>query len=244
MKLISINIEGDLHNDAVFDFIKQENPDVVCIQELLERDLDIFRHQLAFDSVYQPFMFWSNPVYPTFRGQRQGTAIFAKLIKASGAIFYTGNEENILKSFDEYLSNEQFQKNRSFVWADVSNLDGRLFRFISVQLPVTKKGETTSYQLETVELLIGELDKLGEFVLCGDMNAPRGKEAFSRLASRYKDNIPAQYQTSIDQNLHKSKGLQLMVDGLFTTPKYSVSQVRLADGLSDHMAVIALIEHR
>jgi hypothetical protein len=73
------------------------------------------------------------------------------------------------------------------------------------------------------------------------MNAPRGKESFSRLAKKYKDNIPPEYKTSIDQNLHKVKGIQFMVDGLFTTPSYKASDVKLVDGVSDHMAVVAEI---
>ena len=52
---------------------------------------------------------------------------------------------------------------------------------------------------------------------CGDMNVPRGNETFNRLAEKYKDNIPLEYKTSIDQNLHRVKGLQVMVDGLYYT---------------------------
>ena len=73
------------------------------------------------------------------------------------------------------------------------------------------------------------------------MNAPRGNETFSRLEEKYKDNIPREYKTSIDQNLHKVKGIQFMVDGLFTTPVYKASNVKLVDGISDHMAVVAEI---
>jgi hypothetical protein len=32
-----------------------------------------------------------------------------------------------------------------------------------------------------------------------------------------------------------------MVDGLFTTPVYQTSNVKLVDGVSDHMAIVAEI---
>ena len=43
-------------------------------------------------------------------------------------------------------------------------------------------------------------------------------KTFNRLAEKYKDNIPLEYKTSIDQNLHRVKGLQVMVDGLLLHP--------------------------
>ncbi len=86
---------------------------------------------------------------------------------------------------------------------------------------------------------MGLLDAEEGFVLCGDFNAPRGGEIFSELAARYRDNIPAQYTTSIDASLHRAGDLQLMVDGIFTTPEYQASSVLLHSGVSDHYAVTA-----
>ena len=79
------------------------------------------------------------------------------------------------------------------------------------------------------------------FVLTGDFNAPRGGEIFAELASRYKDNIPNHYQSSLDPDLHRVKNLKLMVDGLFSTPDYNLGEVRLINGVSDHLAVAAKV---
>ena len=242
MKLISINIECNRHTDRVFNFLKKEKADVVCIQELLEDDFDLYKKELNLNGVFQPWSFWKSPKYPQLRGKKQGVAIFAKEIIKSGSTFYVGQKENILKSFDEYMSDEKFQKNRALVWVDTRINNENIYRFITTQLPVTKEGEVTPYQLEVINLMLHDLEGFGEFVLCGDMNAPRGCQSFSRIAEKYKDNIPLEYKTSIDQNLHKVKGIQFMVDGLFTTPLYKASHVRLQDGISDHMAIIAKID--
>lgn len=82
-------------------------------------------------------------------------------------------------------------------------------------------------------------------MLAGDFNAPRGGESFSAIAARYRDNIPPNYQTSIYAPLHRSgQDLELMVDGLFTTPGYRAENVELTSGMSDHYAIVADIEKR
>lgn len=89
--------------------------------------------------------------------------------------------------------------------------------------------------------LLETLGSFPELILAGDFNAPRGGEVFGTIAARYKDNIPPEYKTSIDGGLHRAGKLEYMVDGLFTTPQYIASKVRLIDGVSDHMAIVAEI---
>lgn len=250
MKLISVNIEANKHTETVMNFLKKENADVVCVQELLEEDFDLYKKELAFEGIFQPFDYCCRHINLKItydipldlKGKKHGVAIFAKNIVKSGSIFYEGQKENIIKPFDEYTSNEKFQKNKTLIWAEVKDNDGTIFKFVTTQLPVTHEGEVTPYQLEVINSMLSHLKNLGEFVFCGDINAPRGEESFALIAEKYKDNIPLEYKTSIDQNLHRTKGLQYMVDGLFTTPLYKASNVRLQDGISDHMAVIADIE--
>jgi endonuclease/exonuclease/phosphatase family metal-dependent hydrolase len=240
MKLVSINIENNLHNETVLEFLKKEQPDVVCFQEFLEEDLELFKKELNFDSVYQTLSYiMDHKNYPHLMERKEGLIIFAKKIVNSGSIFYLGGEEKLLKPFDLYSPGTDYQENRALIWVDVRNKEGEIYRFITTHFPVTEKGISTPYQLEVLDLMLEQLDKLGEFVLCGDLNAPRGNETFNRLAKKYKDNIPLEYKTSIDQNLHRVRGIQLMVDGLFTTPIYKTSNVRLVDGVSDHMAIVA-----
>jgi endonuclease/exonuclease/phosphatase family metal-dependent hydrolase len=85
------------------------------------------------------------------------------------------------------------------------------------------------------------LEMLGQrsIILCGDFNAPRGREIFSRLAKRWHDNVPLHYVTSIDPKLHRAGPLQLMVDGVFSTTDYRVRNVVLHQGVSDHCAITA-----
>ena len=111
----------------------------------------------------------------------------------------------------------------------------------------SEEGKATEEQRADMRALLALLEAKKEFVLCGDFNAPRGGEIFEMLSSRYTDNVPPQYKTSIDVNIHRA-GRQRpheladkMVDGLFTTPEYRCTSVELVNGVSDHMAVVAEI---
>jgi len=242
MKLISLNIEFNKHLDLVLPFLERERPDVLCLQEMLEEDFLKFKQATGLEGIFRPWSYILTSYHADLNGQKQGVAIFAKNIADSGFAFYVGSGENVAKPFPEYASSEEFRKNKVLVWADVIDAKGKQLRFATTHFPVTKEGASTPEQLAALDALCPILDTLGEFVLCGDLNAPRGNETFARLAKRYKDNIPEEYATSLDQNLHRVRGLIYMVDALFTTPSYAASEVRLADGVSDHMAIVAHIE--
>ncbi len=251
MKLISVNIELNKHYETVLPFLKKEQATVVCIQELLEEAVPFFEQELNLPCIHKSFQRVGDyPHLPGLKGKKQGVAIFSKNIIDSGFVFYYGTQENVDKPEGEYFANNDFSKNSVLVWADIADKDGKVFKFITTHLPVTHHGESSIYQLEVVEKLISSLKGIGDLVLCGDMNAPRGKETFACLERNYKDNIPLEYETSLDKNLHRVRSIPeeaqvaftFMVDVLFTTPVYKATNVKLVDGVSDHMAIVAEIE--
>ncbi len=242
MKLVSVNIEMNLHYDKVLPFVEKENPDIICLQELLEEDFEALKNKFDMQGTYKPFFRVTLGHYSNNGGKKHGVAIFAKNISQFGYSYYVGKEENINKSHEEYYSDIKNSENGVLVWADIKHENGEVFRFATTHFTITKEGASTPKQLSDLGHLLNALEQIGDFVLCGDMNAPRGNETFTRLASRYKDNIPLEYKTSIDQNLHRIKGIMFMVDGLFTTPTYQASNVKLVDGVSDHMAIVADIK--
>lgn len=240
MKLISLNIELNRHHDLVIPFLKQENPDVICLQEVLEEDFEMYKKELGLEGVFQLWRYSSFSVYPELKGKKLGNAIFAKNIVSSGYNFYLGKEENHLKTFEEWeLKHDEYKKDKVLVWINTKSEDGTLYKFVTTHFTLTKEGEATEQQLKDLNPFFKVLDTLGEFALCGDMNAPRGNETFTRLATKYKDNIPPEYITSLDKNIHRNGKIVFMVDGLFTTPSYKAENVKLVDGVSDHMAIVA-----
>jgi hypothetical protein len=57
----------------------------------------------------------------------------------------------------------------------------------------------------------------------------------------YKDNVPKEVDSTIDPVLHRAKDIRYMVDGVFSTPAYKVSEVEVREGVSDHKAILAQV---
>lgn len=236
IRLVSLNIERSKHLDRIKPFLQSQKPDVLCLQELFERDIPFFEEQIgpcvAFGIV------GLHPTDPPEHGSlMEGIGIFSALpVEARSVRYYLGSEENA-RTREPHV----FNLDRSIVSCTFKKGDER-FTIATTHFTWTRDGSVNDQQRTDLAHMLSVLDEQEEFVLCGDFNAPRGGEIFSALASKYKDNIPAHYTTSIDKDLHRAGDLQLMVDGLFTTPEYVASDVELHAGVSDHMAITANIE--
>jgi endonuclease/exonuclease/phosphatase family metal-dependent hydrolase len=127
-------------------------------------------------------------------------------------------------------------------------INGEVYRLGTVHLTWTPKARMTKRQrVNVLELL--ELVKNEELVLAGDFNIPRGNEMYKKLLTKYRDNIPMNVVTTLDPELHyrntKQAGtLKLVVDYVFSTSKYLVSEVRVVSGVSDHCAIVSKIEKK
>lgn len=242
LKLISINVERSKHLDLVVPFFEKEQADVVCVQELMRRDLPLFEEVLG-PAVFTPVVRHAGD---EDEGE-EGNAVFTKLpVLATAAHQYVGASG----PFEDYNPTDGTTKHATrkdaVTSADVEAPEG-VYRIATTHFTWTPDGKPDAYQREDIQKVLDILRALGEFAFCGDLNAPRGGEIFAYLANRYADAIPAEYQTSIDINLHRSGKKRpedfskLMVDGLFTTPGYVASNVRLVSGVSDHCAIVAEI---
>ncbi|MEK7093579.1 MAG: endonuclease/exonuclease/phosphatase family protein [Patescibacteria group bacterium] len=241
LKLISLNIERSKHLDVVLPFLEREQPDVVCLQEVLQRDIP------RIESVAGPcVVFQVDDEHPADAPEEgvlpEGNAICTfHSAKSAKAIVYAGNlSAPPVVVIDEHGSPLNFG-NRTLTVVDVEK-DSQLFRIATTHFTWTPIGhQADDTQRRDMKALMQALDPLGELVLAGDFNTARGSEIFDAIAQKYKDNIPPECTTTIDKQFHRAGDLQYVVDGLFSTPGYVVSDVRLVGGVSDHMAVVATV---
>ena len=237
ISFISLNIEGSRHLERVRDFVLDKKPDVVCMQEVLESNFEQFKKDFGMDGVYFPMTRLPDD-YRRDAGKVVGLAIFSKLeIKSSSISQYYGPSGEV-KVFEEGNG----ANTEAFAVLKVKIVFGdKDYDILTTHFVWTHDGEADEHQREALKGLFSVLEKEKSFILCGDFNAPRGREIFTKIASVYKDNIPAEYESSIDPNLHRKNGLRLMVDGLFSTSDYRAENVKLVCGVSDHCAVTANI---
>ncbi len=236
IKLIQLNIERGKHMEVTLPFVVQAQPDVLCLQELERRFVPEFEQAVG-PGIFVPLRL--------MQGEEEGIGIFSRHpIASHSAVQYSAGASEI-QEFDGSSYDANYASSRFILLvADIEAQQGR-FRIGTTHFPVTPKGSVTAYQREDMDRLLVELAKLEELVLVGDFNAPRGGEIFSRLADAYTDHVPAEYKTSLDIARHrngKDHARELadkMVDGIFSTPGYRVTNVRLQDGVSDHCAIVA-----
>ena len=246
IKLVSLNIEMSKHYERVIPFLKHISPDVICLQEVLEEDFESLKERLGYEGFFKAWTYQNSLAehYKDVYSKRAGIAVFAKNIVGVGHTFYSGKEESLSVPFDVWIKNKEELKSCALVWITTQDREGATYRVITTHFPVTKEGESSPYQLEILQSFFKTLESFGDFVLCGDFNAPRGNETFTRLAYKYKDCIPKEYMTSIDNTLHRNRhqNIMFMVDGLFiSNDSYSANDVHLVDGVSDHMAIVVTI---
>lgn len=238
IRLVSLNIEGDNHYDKIFPFFSQEKPDVICMQEVFEIDLPRFTQRLQMEHRYLACenITKENPYRLAPKGH-QGIAIFSRLpILASCSSYYETFRE------EDHGDSSPNSGHRGFLWVDV-DVDGVVRRIVTTHFTWSPNGSVTELQKADLENLLSKTAQLGEHVICGDFNAPRGREIFDTLAQHYLDNIPADVICSLDKTIHRKGNLlpNLMVDGLFTRG-YRATDVQVIAGISDHCAVTAQIE--
>ena len=237
LKLISLNIERSKHLDLVLPFLVSQRPDVDFLQELFERDISKFSDALEGASCeFVPMARYIRETPP----QIMGVGIFSRFPVHGGDVLYYRGDPMHLPELDQDNPKTYNNKNLPLVWRDVKK-EGVLFRIATTHFTWTPDGQADDDQRRDIKELLRVLEPEGEFVLCGDFNAPRGGEIFGMLARKYTDNVPLRYTTSIDGSLHRDGPLPFMVDGIFSTPGYNVSEVQLVSGVSDHCALVAQV---
>jgi endonuclease/exonuclease/phosphatase family metal-dependent hydrolase len=238
LTLVQLNIERDKHLEKVIDFLKSQRPEVFCLQELVQSNIPLLEQASGATCYFTPMH------RRVMNGSKEvlGLGIFSTLpVLLSSAAYYNGSGlPDVL--FDPATPQTKRQTEGYAVsWCDIQK-DAASFRIATTHFTWTPNGQADSFQREDIQSLLRILKSEGEFVLCGDFNAPRGGEIFSVLAEQFRDNIPPEYTTSLDGSLHRAGPLEYMVDGIFSTPGYTVTNVVRIGGVSDHCAFTASVE--
>ena len=243
MKLLSLNIEGHNHLDRIIPFLEREQPDVVTLQEVFKADLP--RLAEAFGEGGPAHISFA-PMVNVDRQNRMdfpflgelGIAILSKnKPQQTHQYYYVGSPEDIPHvTMDPNLTNRVVLASK-FVIRD------SYFVVATTHFTWAPDGSTTTEQHHDLNKLLIELDKLPPHILTGDFNAPRSSDIWQRLTSRYTDHIPTDIPSTLDPILHRAGPLNLVVDGLFSTPThYHVSNVQVPSHLSDHQAIFCTID--
>ena len=236
IKLLTLNIEGDKHLAEIRNLLKEEKPDVGCFQEVTENGFG----QLLLEGYSGHFIPMMNREHEHeydwgfFGGMAYAVRCSHQLLDTQR---YTPSHERPPTKYarHRYLAIIQAQSDSTYT------IGATHFTWTPDGLP--NEEQWRDYRQFNEVLSCYEEEGI---VLCGDFNAHRGKnDIYIDLAKRFKDNLPAEIKSTIDPRLHRANQngnrLEEVVDTIFTTPHYHVSNVRVISGVSDHMAVVGMV---
>lgn len=233
LKLISINIEGHKHLDLVLPFLRRQEPDVVCLQEVYQPDFHGIAEALGMHGHFAPMTLIqlnkkTGPRLPW------GVALLThQPFRDMRERYYFGNRESVP------INSDNADTIYKVLVSCVIKKDGADYCVGTTHFTWTPDGMPNANQRRDMPNFLAAAGERPEIIFCGDLNAPRGREMFAVVAAHYKDNIPPEYDSSIDGSIHRDGALQVMVDGLFSTPHYRTENVMLIPGISDHCAITA-----
>lgn len=235
LKLITLNIEGRKHLSTVLNFLKSEDADIICLQEIFKEDFEMIKSELSMNAAFFPMSNRSvpNEHYDQFYGV-WGICILCKLDNIKFDSFYYTGKGNIPlfidnQSDDRVIGYVSFKKNM------------KKYVIGTTHFYFTPNGKPTEGQWKSYFSLIKHLKNFDSFVLCGDFNSPRGGEIYTEFTKNFIDHLPKDVDSTIDTTHHKVKDLLLVIDTIFSTKDYKITDVHVKEGLSDHKAIIGYI---
>jgi endonuclease/exonuclease/phosphatase family metal-dependent hydrolase len=237
VRVMTLNVERSGHLDRFVPFVRQFAPDVLCLQELVESDVLAIIAGTGFRTAH----FAAMARHSGAPGETPfGVGIFSHApMQETRSETYAGNGDGAMV-LDRRTPETRVETMRFVLASAAIAFDGFMLEIATTHFPWAPDGRPSDFQFLALDQLLALVDGRS-IVLTGDFNAPRGGPVFDKLADHLTDNIPPSAKTTIDPTLHRSGALELVVDGLFTSPHYTASDVALHPGLSDHQGVTATI---
>ncbi|MET0499846.1 MAG: endonuclease/exonuclease/phosphatase family protein [Steroidobacteraceae bacterium] len=236
IKLLTLNIENERHLERVHAAITEHLPDIVCLQEVFESDCAYLASSGRYDVKFSPSARLPRRIGPD---RTWGVAVLTRVPVRRQIESYYADDPAIR------VLREPNDARRVVVVTELEH-EGQLYRIATTHFTWTGDGHINEQQKADFTRLERLLSHYSDYVLCGDFNAPRGREMFGRFVEELGliDHLPASVTTTIDARFHYAGALELVVDTIFSTPEYRLMETRVLEGISDHKGILALVERR
>ncbi|MBL8271913.1 endonuclease/exonuclease/phosphatase family protein [Steroidobacter sp.] len=236
IKLLTLNVENDRHLARVQAVIAKHLPDVVCLQEALQESCAYLASSGGYAVKYALSGLQTRE--PGLE-RAWGVAVLTRVPVREQTIRYYSEDSRIR------ILRDPNDPRRALIVTELEH-QGLAYRIATTHFTWTADGHINELQKADFPRLKQVLSSYSDYVLCGDFNAPRGREMFSRFVAELPltDHLPASVTSTLDPQFHKVADLQLAVDTIFSTEHYDVLECQVLEGISDHKALLARIERR
>lgn len=249
-KLLTLNVEDDKHLERIKPFIAEENPDIVCLQEVFREDV-LWLVGTEFQVEFMPMC---------LKPRRDGGLAYRGIAVCTRSPawkvvrdYYFQPNTTLIPADDMDTESKRKTYWHGVVGAtiDDNGLDMTIF---TTHFTWTPNGLSNEFQAQDMKRLLAFMAEMPPHLICGDFNIPRKQNSmYPLLTAHYADNVPSEIETSIYVPLHRIKDdpveseriSHFMVDYIFSTPgAYNVTDVQMRANVSDHYGIVATIERR
>jgi len=246
LKVITLNMWQGMFLDEVIGWLKQENPDVVMLQEAIGKGEGKFEGvnqggfekieaALGMDGVHQPMAMIKN---------EQGFYEFGM-----GVLTKYEFEQNIgefyINQFRQVSDLLEINEQYPGLLVEVRlGMDGKEVEVLTTHFVWSMYPEITATQVEAAKKLKQLLRDKDNFILGGDFNVTDSSEVYKIISDGLVDDRPASVETTLHPKIHRVKGIKLAVDFLFHKGeriKLIKSEVPMVP-ISDHLPIVGFYE--
>ncbi len=251
LKFLQVNFFKGKYWDDLLDFIKQENADIISMQEVSsgqinffnDKNIDLFELIKELTGYYG--VFHTDVEIVDDPKALFGNAIFSKWpILSSGVIAL-----NIFRplTLDEFNHDDR-------VWAEMSrhmldatiDIGGRKIHGISVHGRRVAPPRDDEENMRQAKLMAEHLKSLGDepFILGGDFNMPLESEVI-KIVSAVSNNLMTNsgVRQTLNPKVHELGEKGYLVDFIFTSKHFKKISLDVPQvTVSDHLPVVAILE--
>jgi endonuclease/exonuclease/phosphatase family metal-dependent hydrolase len=238
VKLIQLNVWGGRLQNQIANFLKEERPDIVCLQEAIsfnQEDAAVF---LTIENIQKNSGLDYAVVAPVFSFNlmngvaKFGNCILSRFPIQKSEIVFTHLEHKENFDFNEHNSNV-----RNFIHTDIK-IKGRIYNFLThhgYHIPDHKNGdEETLHQMKQLDEYLDQIK--GPIVLTGDFNLAPHSKSLEQINKKLTNlSIKHHLKTTRTPLTHKTE----VCDYIFVNDEVKIKDFYASDEIvSDHKALI------
>jgi len=243
VKIIQLNIWQGKLGQQIIDFLRDEQPDFVCMQEVNDlKGRASYKFFATLDEIKAGSGFSDSFMSPTYssrymeRELEYGNAILSKWPLAASETIFTRGE--YMRHFDITKDDDNI-RNLQHVTVEVGGKDLNILNHHGYHIHGSKAGDRESLKaMQHIAEVVGALS--GPVILCGDFNLAPGSESLTIINEKLT-NLSVKH--GLKGTLNQFNSIDEVCDYIFVNDQVKVQRFEMSEALvSDHKALILEFE--
>lgn len=251
LKAIQVNIYKGRYLDSLIDFLKQENPDFITMQEVTKGSFSLYSGEssdifgLLLKKLNMFGVFHGDLKLKEDKSSKFGNAVFSKHKINSSNVLTLKTFRPITNDELDGVSGHVREKIDRHLLDAESDLGGHAIHIMSWHGAWTAPPHDTFETKRQAELVYKYIKNIGgPFILGGDLNAVIGSKTVDTIGS-VSNNLMLKSGVKMTTNpaVHKIAPRGFLIDYLFTSREFRLKSVKVPQiTVSDHIPVVAELE--